>query len=180
MIRVQIVDDEPNILNSLRRVLRSDQWQLECCSDPHEALEALQHNEYGVIISDYQMPGLDGITYLRFARQRQPDAVRMVLTGQNDREAMLRAINQAGIHRFLLKPWDDYDLRSAVQSSIALYSMRQDNRRLLEQVRRQQRSLDLQAQELGRLAREHPGLVHVRRDDDGAVLVDDEHYRDAE
>jgi len=180
MIRVQIVDDDPNILNSLRRVLRSDQWQLECCSDPHEALEALQHNEYGVIISDYQMPALDGITYLRFARQRQPDAVRMMLTGQSDREAMLRAINQAEIHRFLLKPWDDYDLRSAVESSIALYGMRQENRRLLAQVRRQQLNQDLQAQELGRLEREHPGLVRVRRDADGAVLVDDEHYRDAE
>ncbi|MFN3580627.1 MAG: response regulator [Pseudomonas sp.] len=180
MIRIQIVDDEPNVLNSLRRVLRSDQWQLECCSNPHEALEALQHDEYAVIISDYQMPGLDGVTYLRFARQRQPDAVRMVLTGQHDREAMLRAINQAEIHRFLLKPWDDYELRTAVQSAAALYGVRQENRRLLEQVRRQQQSLDAQAQELARLEREHPGLVHVLRDEDGAVLIDDEQDRDAE
>ena len=180
MIRVQIVDDEPNVLNSLRRILRSDKWQLECCSDPNEALEALQHDEYAVIISDYKMPGLDGITYLRFARQRQPDAVRMVLTGQNDREAMLRAINQAEIHRFLLKPWDDYELVSAVQSAIALYSAKQENRRLFDQLRRQQRSLELQANELARLEKEHPGLVHVLRDEEGAVLLDDEHYRNAD
>lgn len=173
MIRIQILDDEPNILKSLARVLRSEEWQLECCSDPHEALEALQYNEYGLIISDYQMPGLDGVTYLRFARQRQPNALRMVLTGRADRASMIRAINQAEVHRFLVKPWDDYELREAVQSALSIYRMRKENQRLIEQVRRQQLALNAQEQELRRLEREHPGLVQVHRDSDGAILIDE-------
>ncbi len=178
MIRIQIVDDEPNILRSLARVLRSDEWQLECCSDPHEALEALQYNEYGLIISDYQMPGLDGVTYLRFARQRQPEAVRMVLTGQADRSAMMKAINQAEVHRFLVKPWDEYELRAAVHSALSLYRMRKENQNLIAQLSRQQTILNAQKQELLRLERDHPGLIQVNRDSDGSILIDEQDESD--
>lgn len=177
MMRIQIVDDEPNVLKSLTRALRSEDWQIDCCQDPHEALDILQHQDYAVIISDYQMPALDGVTYLRFARQRQPDAVRMVLTGQTDREAMLRAINQAEIHRFLLKPWDDYELRAAVNSAVALFSMRQQNRQLIDQVRRQQERLNAHRQAWQQMAQEHPQLVQLQRDSDGRILLDaDENY----
>lgn len=173
MIRIQVVDDEPNILKSLARVLRSDEWQLECCSDPHEALEALKHNEYGLIISDFQMPGLDGVTYLRFARQRQPNAMRMVLTGQADRASMMKAINQAEVHRFLVKPWDEYELLEAVRSALSIYRIRKENQRLMDQVRHQQEIMQIQEQELRRLEKEHPGLVLVCRDGDGAILIDE-------
>jgi DNA-binding NtrC family response regulator len=169
MIRIQIVDDEPNILKSLARLLRSDEWELECSSDPHEALEALKYNEYGLIISDFQMPGLDGLTYLRFARQRQPDALRMVLTGQADCTSMMKAINQAEVHRFLVKPWDECELLVAVRSALSIYRMRKDNQRLIEKVRYQQLIMNAQGQELRRLETEHPGLIHVSRDSDGVI-----------
>ena len=176
MSRIQIVDDEPNILKSLTRVLRNPDWQIDCFSDPQQALDRLQHTDYAVIISDYQMPQLDGVTYLRFARQRQPDAVRMVLTGQTDREAMVRAVNQAEIHRFLLKPWDEYELVAAVQSALALFQMRRENRELLQQVQRQQQRLNAHRTAWQALAEAHPQLLQLQRDSDGRILLDvDDH-----
>jgi DNA-binding NtrC family response regulator len=174
MIKIQLVDDEPHILSSLQRLLRPHHWEIHAFSDPQVALEALTQHEYAVIISDYRMPNLDGITYLQFAKQRQPHAMRMVLSGHGDRQSMMQAINRAEIYRFLSKPWEDYEIEAALHSAIDLYNLRQENQRLLDQLHHQQSELDRQEQELRRLEAMHPGITRVRRDEDGAVLLDDE------
>lgn len=167
MINILLLDDEPNILSAVQRLLRQEEaWKLHAFSDPQEALDALAAHEYAVIVSDYQVPGLDGVTFLQFAKQSQPHAVRMILSAYGDRDSMMHAINKAEIYRFLPKPWDDHELRAALRSAIDLYQLREENQRLLAQVRQQQ-------QELLRLEAEHPGLTRVRRDADGAVLLED-------
>jgi DNA-binding NtrC family response regulator len=171
MIKIQLVDDEPNILSALQRVLRRQQWIVHAFSDAQDALEALSQHEYAVIISDYQMPNLDGITFLQFAKQAQPHAMRMILSAHGDRDSMMQAINRAEIYRFLSKPWEDYELESALKSAIDLYMLRYENQQLLEQVRTQRVALERQQQELLRLEKENPGLTRVRRDEDGAVLI---------
>ena len=174
MIRIQLVDDEPHILSALQRLLRPHGWELDAFSDPQLALSALTEQQYAVILSDYRMPGLDGITYLQFAKQRQPGAIRMVLSAHGDRGSMMQAINQAEIYRFLAKPWDEYELETALRSAIDLYLLRSENQSLLDKVRSQQTALQRQRQELHRLEQEHPGITRVRRDETGAVLLDDE------
>ncbi|MEO4049019.1 response regulator [Pseudomonas sp. CAU 1711] len=174
MIKIQLVDDEPHILSALQRLLHQHRWEVHAFTDPHAALEALTEHEYAVIVSDFRMPSLDGITYLQFAKQRQPHAMRMVLSGHGDRQSMMQAINRAEIYRFLSKPWEDYEIETALLSAIDLYMLRQENQRLLDQVRNQQSTLDLQEQELRRLEAEHPGITRVRRDEDGSVLLDEE------
>jgi len=173
MIKIQLVDDEPQILKSLQRVLRPHKWEIHAFDDPQVALQALTEHDYAVIISDLRMPQLDGITYLQFARQRQPHAMRMLLTGHGDRDSMMKAINQAEVYRFLSKPWEDYELESAVRAAIDLHQLRDENQRLLEQLRHQQSTLNLQQQELLRLEMEHPGLTRVKRDADGSVLIEE-------
>ncbi|MCD6059992.1 MAG: transcriptional regulator [Moraxellaceae bacterium] len=172
MIKIQLVDDEQNILNALQRVLRRHKWTVRAFNNPQEALDDLSQNEYAVIISDYQMPGLDGVTYLQFAKQCQPHAMRMILSAHGDRDSMMHAINRAEIYRFLSKPWEDYELEATLRSAIDLYMLRFENQRLLEQVRSQQTVLLRQQQELLRLETENPGLTRVHRDDDGAVLIE--------
>lgn len=173
MIKILLLDDEPNILAALQRLLRREaSWAVDAFSDPQEALDALSRNEYAVIISDYQMPTIDGVTFLQFAKQSQPQAVRMVLSAHGDRESMMNAINRAEIYRFLNKPWDDYELKAALRSAIDLHLLRHQNQRLLEQVRRQQAVLRQQQEELARLETENPGLTRVRRDEDGAVIIE--------
>ncbi|MDF2447312.1 MAG: transcriptional regulator [Moraxellaceae bacterium] len=171
MIKIQLVDDEPNILSALQRVFRRQQWIVHAFSDAQVALSALAEHDYAVIISDYQMPSLDGVTYLQFAKQRQPHAMRMILSAHGDRDSMMQAINRAEIYRFLSKPWEDYELESTLRSAIDLYMLRHENQRLLEQVREQQAALLRQQRELLRLEAENPGLTRVRRDAEGAVLI---------
>jgi DNA-binding NtrC family response regulator len=173
MIKIQLVDDEANILNALQRVLRRHRdWTVHAFTDAQEALAALAEHEYAVIISDYQMPNLDGVTFLQFAKQSQPHAMRMILSAYGDRHSMMQAINRAEIYRFLSKPWEDYELESTLRAAIDLYMLRYENQRLLEQVRAQQEVMDRQQRELMRLEAENPGLTRVRRDPDGAVLID--------
>ncbi|HCT41414.1 MAG TPA: response regulator [Moraxellaceae bacterium] len=172
MIKIQLVDDEPNILRSLQRVLRPLHLEIHAFTDPQEALLALTENEYAVIISDYKMPSLNGITYLQFAKQRQPCAMRMVLSAFGDRESMLQAINQAEIYRFLSKPWEDYEIESAVKGAVDLYLLRVENQQLLVCMQNQQTALDRQEQALRRLEAESPGITKVMRDERGMVLLD--------
>lgn len=172
MIKIQLLDDEPHILKALQRVLRPHHWEVHSFSDGQAALEALTEHEFAVIIADYQMPSLDGITYLQFAKQRQPHAIRMMLSAHGDRQSMMQAINRAEVYRFLSKPWDDYEIETAVQSAIDLYLLRFENQRLLTQVHRQQSAIERQQQELLRLEAEQPGITRVRRDAQGHVLLD--------
>lgn len=172
MIKIQLVDDEPNILSALKRVLRPHGWEVHTFTDAQSALNALSEHEYAVIVSDYQMPDVDGVTYLQFAKQRQPHAMRLILSAYGDRQAMMQAINRAEIYRFLSKPWEDYEIETALRTAIDLYLLKIQNQRLLSQVKDQQTALERQQHELLRLEAQYPGITRVKRDADGAVLVD--------
>ncbi|MGM0951540.1 MAG: response regulator [Pseudomonadota bacterium] len=172
MIRIQLVDDEPNILNSLRRLLKPRGWQVDTFTRVEDALGALLEHEYAVIISDYQMPTADGVTYLQFAKQKQPDAIRLVLSGHGDRDSMIKAINQAEVYRYLSKPWDDYEVVATLTSAIDLYQLHKENQRLREENDAQRAMIRAREEELLRLETDNPGITRVRRDADGSVLID--------
>jgi DNA-binding NtrC family response regulator len=171
MIKIQLLDDEPNILTALKRLLRPHGWEVHTYNNVEDALGGLLEHDYAVIISDYQMPTADGVTYLQFAKQRQPDALRLVLSAYGDRNSMIKAINQAEVYRYLSKPWDDYEVVAAIKSAIDLYELKRENRRLLEQVDAQKQLLRAREQELLRLEEENPGITRVHRDVDGSVII---------
>ncbi len=171
MIKIQLVDDEPNILSALRRLLKPQGWEIHAFDNVESALGGLLEHEFAVIISDYQMPTADGVTYLQFAKQRQPDAIRLVLSAYGDRNSMIKAINQAEVYRYLSKPWDDYEVVAAIQSAIDLYQLTQENRRLREENVSQKAQIRARERELLRLEDEHPGITRVQRDTDGSVLI---------
>lgn len=134
MIRIQLVDDEPNILSALKRLLRPNGWEIHAYDNVEAALGGLLEYEFAVIISDYQMPTADGVTYLQFAKQRQPDAMRLVLSAYGDRKSMIEAINQAEVYRYLSKPWDDYEVVAAIRSAIDVYQLKTENQRLINEL----------------------------------------------
>lgn len=173
MTRVLLLDDEANILAALKRLLRNKDFKVDTFTQAEEALDALQENVYGVIVSDYQMPTMDGVTFLQFARQRQPDAIRLILSAHGDRQSMINAINRAEIYRFLSKPWEDYEIQAAIRSAADLYHMKLENRQLLDEIRRQKDLLRQREQELLRLENENPGITRVARDEDGSIIIDD-------
>ncbi|HEY9119479.1 MAG TPA: response regulator, partial [Marinobacter sp.] len=141
MIKIQLVDDEPNILNALKRLLRPNGWEIHTYDNVESALGGLLEHNYAVIVSDYQMPTADGVTYLQFAKQRQPNAVRLVLSAYGDRNSMIKAINQAEVYRYLSKPWDDYEVVATIKSAIDIYELKTENQRLLDEVNAQRRMI---------------------------------------
>lgn len=174
MIRIQLVDDEPNILSSLRRLLKPQGWQVDTFNRVEDALGGLLEHEYAVIVSDYQMPTADGVTYLQFAKQKQPHAIRLVLSAYGDRESMIKAINQAEVYRYLSKPWDDYEVVAAIKSAIDLFQLQKENQRLREENDAQRAMIKAREEELLRLESDNPGITRVRRDADGSVLLTDD------
>ena len=173
MYRIMIVDDEPNILRSLNRVLkRADDWEIETYDSVAEALKRAQTMSFELVISDYRMPDMDGVEFLNEIRNLQPEAMRIILSGFTELQALLGAINEAEIFRYLCKPWDDHDLVATIRSALAHREVLVENRRLADQVREQQQELQKRKTALDLFAEKHPALVEVEWGADGSIIVD--------
>ena len=181
MSRILIVDDEESILKALKRVLTltpcfaaGKQFKLtvDTFNSALAALEKARHTAYDLVLSDYRMPGMDGVQLLKQVREIQPDAVRMILSGYADLNGLIAAINEAGISRFISKPWNDYELVSALGQALALRDLTLENQRLADQTRLANGTISAQELEFKRLEAEEPGITHVVWDTDGSVLMD--------
>lgn len=105
--KILCVDDEESILQSLTRVFKSH-FEVLTALRPQVALDILrEHKDCAVILTDYKMPEMSGIEFLRSARKLVPDAARTILSGQIEMEQISEAINTADIHKFLMKPWEN-------------------------------------------------------------------------
>jgi CheY-like chemotaxis protein len=130
--RVLLVDDEPNLLLTLRRMLFG-RYELELATSAEDALQLLVNRPpFEVIVSDMRMPGMDGSQFLARARQLNPDAVRLVLSGHSDLEAAVRAINDGQVFRFLIKPTPRDKLVEALDAAVGQHRLVQAERELLE------------------------------------------------
>jgi len=113
------VDDEPSILTALRVVFRSA-YNVTVTTDGFEAVELLKTKKFDVIVSDQRMPTMTGVELLRHAFDLSPNTIRVLLTGYSDTDAILGAINDVEVHRFLQKPWDNVKLKQTVNEAIEL------------------------------------------------------------
>jgi diguanylate cyclase (GGDEF)-like protein len=130
-----LVDDEPSILSSLRRLLRGDGYRILTANSGSEGLQILAENVVDVIVSDQRMPEMTGVEFLRKVRQSYPDTVRIVLSGFTELQTVTDAVNAGAIYKFLTKPWDDEQLRSHIQEAVAYGAIANENRLLALQVR---------------------------------------------
>ncbi|MGE5471272.1 MAG: EAL domain-containing protein [Bacteroidota bacterium] len=115
-----LVDDEPNILNSLSRLLRREGYAILTATSPLEAFDLLAKHPTQVVVSDQRMPDMSGTEFLSRVRQLYPDTVRLVLTGYTDLESVTGAINRGAIYKFLTKPWDDDQLREQIREAFRI------------------------------------------------------------
>lgn len=124
--RILFVDDEPNILTGLQRSLRPmrAQWEMEFVSSGEEALNVLAHGAFDAVVTDMRMPGMSGAELLERVQEEFPQTIRIILSGQSDRESVLRSMSPA--HQFLSKPCDGERLRSLLERAIALVSLLED------------------------------------------------------
>lgn len=160
---VLIVDDEQEILDSLRRTLRSEPYRVETTTSPLDALDRVERGGIDLLISDIDMPELSGIELVERVRRSRPEVVRLLLTGDASLESALAAINSGEVLRYLTKPWNKDELRSTLREALER----------LEELRRAalaSRSATLRQQLLSELEREHPGVCNVDLDEGVYVL----------
>ncbi|GIW88565.1 MAG: hypothetical protein KatS3mg108_2889 [Isosphaeraceae bacterium] len=131
--RILIVDDEPDVVATLEYLLRR-RYRVLTASSANEARDVLQREDIQVILCDQRMPGITGDRLLVEARALRPEAVRILLTGYADIQAVQRAINDAGIFRYVPKPWDSAELEEIVAQAVEHHSLIRERRILLEQL----------------------------------------------
>ena len=180
MANLLIVDDEPNIVNALRRMCQNSaiapaipDLTITTFTSPLQALSYVTDHRVDLVISDYRMPDMDGAVFLTRVKAVQPDSARIILSACTDMDGIIRAINHAGIFRFVSKPWSDHDLKAAIIDVLAHRHLLLENRRLADEVRSQRGVISRQQLELERLEKESPGITRVRWSDDGGVMLQD-------
>ena len=178
MARILLVDDEPNILAALRRTLHArDEFEGTAAYDitvyasPIDALAASETQTFDLVISDYRMPEMNGVTFLTDFRYLQPDCIRIILSGMTDLDGLIRAINEVEIYRFLAKPWNDFELRSTVAGALRYRHLLLENQRMADELRAMRDKSGRQEEELRRLEAEMPGITRVKWGPDGSVLL---------
>jgi len=131
-LKVLFVDDDPNILSAHQRNFRK-KFSVEVALGPAEGLALVGNGDpYGVIVADMQMPGMSGIEFLLQVRERAPETVRMMLTGNIDQETAVGAINQGKVYRFLTKPCSPEMLELSIEEGLKHYQLITAERQLLE------------------------------------------------
>lgn len=146
-IRILCVDDEGNVLKSLKRVFLDDDYEILTASSGEEGIEILKNKQpVQVVISDYRMPGMDGVEFLRTVYDNWPDTVRIVLSGYADTGSVVEAINEGQIYKFIPKPWNDDDLRVTVTNALEKYFLQKHNRKLAKELKEK----NMQLQEINR------------------------------
>jgi response regulator RpfG family c-di-GMP phosphodiesterase len=117
-LTVLCVDDEPNILSALRRLLRGHGYRVLTATGGAEGLEVIAQTPVDLVLSDMRMPQMDGAQFLEQVKARAPDAVRILLTGYADLTSTIKAINDAAIYRYISKPWDDAVVVGVVRDAL--------------------------------------------------------------
>ena len=182
MSRILIVDDDEAILKSLRRLLSMTpcmagetrfKLEIDLFSSPQDALDKARHTAYDLVLSDYRMPFMNGVQFLKAFREIQPDAARLILSGYSDLNGLIGAINEAGISRFISKPWNDYELVSSIAQILALRELTLENQRLADQARLAMGTISAEEIERKRLEASEPGITQVNWGADGSVLLDE-------
>lgn len=131
MNRILLVDDEQNVLNALRRELQGE-YEIEAFASPKDALARCRDAAFDLVIADYLMPDMNGVQFLKQFGEIQPDAARLILSGHADIQGLLGAINETHIYRFISKPWEDAELKSAIAQALNYHRILQENHRLAE------------------------------------------------
>ncbi|HUV51098.1 MAG TPA: response regulator [Anaerolineae bacterium] len=137
------VDDEENILNSIRRLLRKENYNLLTALSGEEALRILEENDVQLVLSDQKMPQMSGMEFLSQVKKKYPDVIRIILTGYTGVDSITELINKGDLYKFFLKPWNDQNLKLEITRALEQYDLIWTNKILHKKVLEQNEALQI-------------------------------------
>jgi len=159
-----LIDDEPSILSSLRRQFRRN-YKVYIANSAEEGLELMKEHSIQVIISDQRMPGMNGSEFFDEVKHKYPDATRLLLTGYSDIQAVIEAINDGNIFRYITKPWDPTELDTIVREAFDRHNLIVQNKELVHQLQEANRDLENRVKartlELTKLNKEKDHMIGI-------------------
>lgn len=167
--KVLLVDDEPLVIDAIKRALHKKSYEVVSAGCATEALDILSRQSFDVVVSDEVMPCMLGSDFLGVVSDRYPETIRIILTGHPNLDTALRAINKGHIYRFLIKPCSGMELGVAIRQALQQRELSKESQRLLATVRRQSSILE-------NLEKRNPGIARVNRDTHGAICIPDVEY----
>ncbi|PTV95497.1 two-component system response regulator HupR/HoxA [Rhodobacter aestuarii] len=165
---ILLVDDEPHSLSAMKLALEDD-FDILTAKGAAEALAILEEEWVQVIICDQRMPGRTGVDFLTEVRERWPETVRVILTGYTDSASMMTAINEAGIHQFLTKPWHPEQLLASARNAARMFALARENERLSLEMRLLNSTQESRVEKRRRALREGMGFETILRSPHSAM-----------
>lgn len=138
---ILLVDDDNNILSSLKRLLRKDGYDIHTASNGKEGIQLLQQQPVNLIISDMNMPEMNGAEFLAEVAIKWPSTIRFLLTGYSDLNSTIAAINTGHIYQYISKPWEDHELRTSITNALHFQHIEEERKRLLDLTHKQNEEL---------------------------------------
>lgn len=162
-IRILCVDDERNVLRALERIFIDDDYEIFTAESAEEGLDVLEsEDEIQLVISDYRMPGQNGVDFLKEVCRRNPDTVRIVLSGYADAGAIVAAINDGEIYKFIPKPWNDDELKITLDTALERFFLHKKNRELMAELQQSNSKLQEMNENLEELVTERTASLEFK------------------
>lgn len=138
---VLFVDDEKNILSSLKRLFRNEGYDIYLANSGKEGLDVLENNNISLVISDMRMPEMNGAQFLEAVYNKWPATIRILLTGYSEISSTIDAINKGNIYKYISKPWEENDLKQTVRNALESKKIELERDRLLALTKKQNNEL---------------------------------------
>jgi len=140
--KLLLLDDEENILRTLKRLFEEDEvYEVHTATNSEEGIKLLEKHDFSLIISDYRMPNINGVEFLKISKEKSPDTIRIILTGFADVNVAITAINEGEIYKFIQKPWGDENLMVQVKRALEHYDLIKEREMLLDKIKLQNTEL---------------------------------------
>jgi DNA-binding NtrC family response regulator len=163
---VLLVDDDPLVIEGLKRALHKETYEVLSAASADEAFGILSSKNVDAVVSDEMMPGMLGSEFLGIVCEKYPETIRIVLTGHPNLDSALRSINQGHVYRFLIKPCSGIELCITIKQALQQRELLRKSLSLLGTVRQQSSILE-------KLESRHPGITKVNRGNDGTINIPD-------
>lgn len=158
-IKILFVDDEEFVLNAIKRLFMDESYTLLTARSAEQGIEILKKEDPQIIVSDYRMPGMNGIDFLKKVFLLRPDSVRIVLSGYADTSIVVQAINEGQIYKLIPKPWNDDELKIAISNAVDRYLLQKRNIALTQELLQRNEDLRRVNRQLQQLLKEKSDLI---------------------